>query len=113
MFLLDIVKQRCLSHTPMPSSLLLVIYATRCCQHEFFKFDAESEQAVNYVLKSIFCAALRQQRHRLKTTYFSGRDPCNIPRTSPVEHMTDNQWNDLVSHWFGEKNAVWLVKIVK
>lgn len=65
------------------------------------------------VIRSIFSSALRQQRHRLKMRYFAGRTPSDIPTTSPILQMTDDQWRDLVDYWSAQKNLVCSMKTVR
>ena len=64
-------------------------------------------------IRSMFCSSLRQERHRLKKAYFARRNPSSIPTTSPIPHMTDDQWRDLVDYWSAQKNLVWFVQIVQ
>jgi hypothetical protein len=54
----------------------------------------------------LFAAASR----RLKGQHFSGKITGCVPTKSPVAHMTDDQWGDLIKYWSDPKNVVRFVK---
>ena len=54
----------------------------------------------------MFCDALPQQCYGLKAKFFNDNTVKHIPTKSPVEHMTDIQWGDLLRHWHDPQNVV-------
>jgi hypothetical protein len=47
--------------------------------------------------------AIRQQRYKIKKRYFDALPLHQVPKTSPVISMTNEQWDELVEHWKNEK----------
>jgi len=45
-------------------------------------------------------------RYRLKKKYFNGVPANEIPTTSPVSSMSDQEWQALVAKWTNPKNMV-------
>lgn len=70
-----------------------------------FEFDEDNED-VKFVIASIFKELLRQDRYKLKATYFTGQITANVRTTSPAPFMNDEQWGDLVKHWSDPKNVM-------
>ncbi len=85
---------------------------SHCCKQTCLEFDDDMKNVIT-VIRSIFSSALRHERHRLKMRYFAGRTPSDIPTTSPILQMTDDQWCDLVEYWSTQKNLVCSVKTVR
>ncbi len=48
----------------------------------------------------------RQMRYQLKKKYFNGIPTNQVRTTSPVNHMTDDQWKALVQMWSDSKHKV-------
>ena len=51
-------------------------------------------------------SVVRQERYRLKRTYFNGVSANQIRMTSPMLFMNDAQWCELVKIWSSAKNMV-------
>jgi hypothetical protein len=66
--------------------------------------DRPTKEAVNDMLRS----GVRQMRYRLKKKYFNGVPANEIPTTSPVQCMSDEEWRSLVAKWTNPKNMVWV-----
>lgn len=49
---------------------------------------------------------IRQQRHKLKKKYFDPFPLHLVQTTSPISHMTDAQWDALVTSWKDQKKLV-------
>ncbi|CAD6233356.1 unnamed protein product [Miscanthus lutarioriparius] len=70
-----------------------------------FHMDADSlptKKACVAMLKK----AVRQQRYKLKKRYFDALPLHLVPKTSPVDTMTNEQWDKLVEHWKNEQKMV-------
>jgi hypothetical protein len=52
-------------------------------------------------------------RYRLKKKYFNGVPANEIPTTSPVECMSDEEWRSLVAKWTNPKNMVWVFFLIQ
>jgi hypothetical protein len=50
--------------------------------------------------------AIRQQRYKLKKKYFDATPLHLVPKTSPVDSMSDDQWDQLVNYWKSEQKMV-------
>ena len=50
----------------------------------------------------------RQMRYRLKSKYFNGLSEDQVPKTSPVSCMSDEQWLELVTMWSKSEHKVLL-----
>jgi hypothetical protein len=77
-----------------------------------FELDEDNED-VKFALNSIFSDSLRRQRYNLKAKYFTNQITGTVQTKSPVPHMTDDQWGDLVKHWSDPKNVVWLMNTMR
>jgi len=58
-----------------------------------------SDKATANACASVFKAAIRQNRYRLKQDYFVGVPANEIPATSPLPTMNDGHWRQLVHMW--------------
>ncbi|KAL6602752.1 hypothetical protein ACP70R_043113 [Stipagrostis hirtigluma subsp. patula] len=68
------------------------------------KFDMNTSDAtVKKACTEMMKSALRQQRYRLKKTYFDPFPLHLVRKNSPIKAMTDQQWNDLVEYWKNPK----------
>ncbi|XP_066372517.1 uncharacterized protein [Miscanthus floridulus] len=70
-----------------------------------FHTDADSlpmKKACVAMLKKV----VRQQRYKLKKRYFDALPLHLVPKTSPVDTMTNEQWDKLVEHWKNEQKMV-------
>ena len=65
-----------------------------------------SDKATTDACASVFKAAIRQNRYRLKQDYFVGVPANEIPATSPLPTMNDGQWRQLVNMWSSPENKV-------
>ena len=65
-----------------------------------------SDKATADACASVFKAAIRQNRYRLKKDYFIGVPANEIPTTSPLPTMNDGQWRQLVNMWSSPENKV-------
>ena len=55
----------------------------------------------------IYCkSGQRQLRHKLKKKYFDGKLANEVPTTSPVDTISDDQWKALVEMWSSAKHKV-------
>jgi len=45
-------------------------------------------------------------RHKMKKKYFDGVPASQVRTTSPVNHMTDKEWQTLVQMWPDPKHKV-------
>jgi len=75
------------------------------CHQSKFHTDADSlpmKKACAAMLKKV----VRQQRYKLKKRYFDALPLHLVPKTSPVDTMTNEQWDKLVEHWKNEQKMV-------
>jgi hypothetical protein len=68
----------------------------------------EKDKATKEACTDVLRSGVRQRRHRLKKKYFDGVPANQIPITSPVSCMEDDEWNALVEKWKEPKNMVWV-----
>ena len=64
--------------------------------------DKPTEEACTDLMRTV----IKNQRYRLKAKYFNGVAANEVPTTSPVSYMTDEQWKALVAKWTDPKNMV-------
>ncbi|WVZ61414.1 hypothetical protein U9M48_011293 [Paspalum notatum var. saurae] len=64
------------------------------------KFDTDITKApYQRACVTMMKKGIRQQRYKLKKKYFDPFPLHLVPTTSPIPHMTDEQWGDLVNSW--------------
>ncbi|CAD6267906.1 unnamed protein product [Miscanthus lutarioriparius] len=68
---------------------------------EYKKYPKMIDAYISRVVKVV-----RQQRYKLKKRYFDALPLHLVPKTSPVDTMTNEQWDKLVEHWKNEKKMV-------
>ena len=59
------------------------------------KLDSEDEQG----LVTLFKHSLMKYRSYLRQAHFDVKPPNEISIKSPVLHLSDGNWNNLVTHW--------------
>ncbi|GJN36761.1 hypothetical protein PR202_gb25655 [Eleusine coracana subsp. coracana] len=70
---------------------------------EFMSIDTNNT-AVIAACTDLMKSSLRQFRYRLKKKYFDGVPANEVPTTSPVPSITDDQWRALVEMWSSTKH---------
>ncbi|TVU18731.1 hypothetical protein EJB05_34843, partial [Eragrostis curvula] len=68
-----------------------------------FTIDIE-DKAVKNACTDLLKGGQRQLRYQLKKTYFDGVPANEVPTTTPVTRMTDDQWKALVEMWSSSKH---------
>ena len=71
-----------------------------------------SDKAMVDACASIFKAAIRQNRYRLKQDYFVGVPANEIPTTSPLPTMNAGQWRELVDMWSSPENKIFSLSVL-
>jgi len=65
-----------------------------------------NSKAVHEACTDLLKCGQRQMRYRLKKQYFDGVPANQVRTTSPIKHMTDEQWRELVEMWSSPKHKV-------
>ncbi|CAL4963750.1 unnamed protein product [Urochloa decumbens] len=68
-----------------------------------FSMDINN-QAVKYACTDLLRCRQRNMRHHLKKAFFDGVPANQVTTTSPVDTMTDEQWQALVDMWSSPKH---------
>ncbi|OQU76442.1 hypothetical protein SORBI_3010G145500 [Sorghum bicolor] len=64
------------------------------------KFDINTDSSpVKAACEDILKGGVRQMRYRLKKKYFDGVPANQVRTTSPLKHMSDEEWRQLVDMW--------------
>ena len=72
-----------------------------------------SDKATIDACASVFKAAIRQNRYRLKQDYFVGVPANEIPATSPLPSMNDGQWRRQLVHMLSSpENKVFSLSVL-
>ncbi|KAF8664818.1 hypothetical protein HU200_054544 [Digitaria exilis] len=74
-----------------------------------FSIDINN-QAVKYACIDLLKCRQRNMRHKLKKAFFDGIPANQVTTTSPVNTMTDDQWQALVDMWSNPKHKEKCVK---
>lgn len=65
-----------------------------------------NNNAIKAACADLLKGGQRQMRYQLKKKYFNGIPANQVRTTSPVKHMTDDQWKALVEMWSDVKHKV-------
>jgi hypothetical protein len=65
-----------------------------------------NNNAIKAACADLLKGGQRQMRYQLKKKYFNGIPANQVRTTSPVKHMTDDQWKALVEMWSDAKHKV-------
>lgn len=64
------------------------------------------DQPIKDACANLLQDGVRQARYRLKRKYFDDVAANEVMTTSPVNHITNEQWRELVRKWSDPKNKV-------
>ena len=71
--------------------------------------DDATRQDCTHVFKS----ALRQYWYNWRKNHIEGKANSELAQTSPVENISDEDWRDLVKHWFDPKYQVCYIFVIR